>query len=347
MTFTMERDAGIISLIKALGYKNNECLGKCTCDELPCPLLTWLVSEIRANCPDVPAHSIGGAVLVGELREVLKEMSCPQNEFASEHLSPSLMYKVTEFLVSELMAASMLMYKESHPEEAEQNCESRPKEQRKEEDFAVDSEGEDENISQAEEDQTNWKEINKELAELLQILGLDESSQLKDACAEVKSRLAAFPNGEVPEALLKMNVNSEQWNKIHEIKKALCKDYECRRKMMINRFHVTLQSFAWGERGQERKAVLSSMQSFEPSYKSSVSLAMLLAAREDQSRISPVKAGPSTDVHKVRMGDVPDRGGRPGEIEPPMPSFTSRREGGGSNRFKKSRREYSGKKKKK
>lgn len=122
--------------------------------------------------------------------------------------------------------------------------------------------------------------------------------------------------------------------------------------------------------------MLSSMPAFSPSLKSSVSIAKLLAAREDESRIKPVKAGPSTAVHKVLvtevlqlqcisvwwftqekiskrlflqvlMGSVPDRGGRPGEIEPPMPSFTGRREGGGSqHQQRKRRREYSGKKKK-
>ncbi|KAH0631534.1 hypothetical protein JD844_005901, partial [Phrynosoma platyrhinos] len=32
----------------------------------------------------------------------------------------------------------------------------------------------------------------------------------------------------------------------------------------------------------------------------------------------------------LMIGDVPDRGGRPGEIEPPMPVWEKRREGGGS-----------------
>lgn len=41
------------------------------------------------------AQSIGGAVLVGELRAVLKEMSCPQNALISEHLSPPLLNRVT------------------------------------------------------------------------------------------------------------------------------------------------------------------------------------------------------------------------------------------------------------
>ncbi|KAA0716439.1 Protein FAM98B [Triplophysa tibetana] len=342
----MERDAGIISLFKALGYKSSECLRKCKCDELPCPLLTWLVSEIKATCTDVPlpAQSIGGAVLVGELRAVLNEMSCPQNALTSEHLSPPLMYRITEFLVSELLAARMLMNRASHPEETEQNCELKVKDQRKEEHFTVDNEDEHQNISQAEY-KTNWKGVNKELTELFHSLGLKKCSQLSDACAEVESRLADFPDGKMPEGLLMTNLNSEQWKQLHEINKALCKDYECRRQMMIKRFDVTLQSFAWGEKGKERNEVLSSIQLFTPSPKSSVSIATLLAAREDQSRISPVKAGPSTAIHKMLMGDVPDRGGRPGEIEPPMPSFTSRRDGG--SQYKKRRPGSSGKKKNK
>ncbi|XP_043094221.1 protein FAM98B isoform X2 [Puntigrus tetrazona] len=340
----MERDTEIIGLIKALGYRSKACLKKCKCDELPCPLLTWLVSELRASCLKKPERRVGSAVLVGELREVLKEMSCPQKALTSEHLSPLLLLRVTEFLVSELAAARMLMCGESHPEDTEQSCESKGKEQRKRESLDMGNKDEHQDISPAQEDKTDWKEVNKDLAELFQTLGL-ETTQLSDACAEVETRLTSLPEGEVPGALLKTSLTSEQWKKINDINRALCKDYECRRQMMIKRFHVTLQSFTWGERGKERSALLSSMKKFTPSLESSVSVATLLATREDESRIRPVKAGPSTAVHKVLMGSVPDRGGRPGEIEPPMPSFTSRSEGGGSH-YRKRRREFSGKKKK-
>ncbi|XP_051976935.1 protein FAM98A-like [Xyrauchen texanus] len=343
----MERDIGTIASIKALGYKKSECLSKCTCDELPCPLLTWLVSELRASCPDVPARTIGGAVLVGELRQVLKEMSCPQNALTSENFSPLLLCRLTEYLVSELMAAHMLMYREVHPEDAEQKFESKGKEQRKWESLTMDSKDGHQEDSQVEEDITNWKEFTKNVGGLFHALGLEASSQISDACAEVESRVASLPEGVVPEPLLKTSLNSVQWKTINEIDKALRKDYECRRQMVIKRFYVTLQSFGWGERAQEHNAVLSSMPPFSPSFESSISIAKLLAAREDQSRILPVKAGPSTALHKVLMGSVPDRGGRPGEIEPPMPSFTSRREGASSHQYKKNRREYSGKKKKK
>lgn len=95
-------------------------------------------------------------------------------------------FQLTEFLVSELLAARMLMYRQSHPEETEQNCELKVKEQRKEENFTEDNEDEHPNMSQAEY-KTNWKEVNKELTELFQSLGLKKSSQLSDACAEVMS----------------------------------------------------------------------------------------------------------------------------------------------------------------
>lgn len=99
----------------------------------------------------------------------------------------------------------------------------------------------------------------------------------KSPFIQVKSQLAALPGGEVQEPLLKTNLNSTQWvyivfcnmtrllhdsspfmflqldcfqSELNVINRALCKDYEYRRQMMIKRFHVTLQSFAWGERGK-------------------------------------------------------------------------------------------------
>lgn len=102
---------------------------------------------------------------------------------------------------------------------------------------------------------------------------------------------------------------------------------------------------------QERRAALASVPplvSLTGGFQ--ISLSHLLAAREDQSINDTIKAGKSTPVYKVQpsaciykqiclclflykcycshqtlMGSVPDRGGRPGEIEPPMPSWGERR----------------------
>lgn len=34
-------------------YPGNSCVTRCTCDELPCPLLTWLANELRTVCPEL------------------------------------------------------------------------------------------------------------------------------------------------------------------------------------------------------------------------------------------------------------------------------------------------------
>ncbi|XP_060768235.1 protein FAM98B isoform X2 [Neoarius graeffei] len=332
----MEREFGTISALKAVGYHSDRCMTRCECDELPCPLLSWLVLELRKTCPELGGDS--GTILARELKEVLKVMLCPYDMLSTETLTPIHLKRITEFLVSELQAARMLKYKECNLESTEPLSES-GKEQRPRE-----SHPDMENETRLDD-----KEVMKELSELFQALDMDAASQLSDVHSQIESQLALLPEGKVQEPLLKTNLNSTQWRALNQINQALCKDYECRRQMMIKRFSVTLQSFAWGERGKERSALISTIPPFTSALESSVSAALLLAAREDQSCILPVTAGPSTAVHKVLMGSVPDRGGRPGEIEPPMPMFTQRSERGDGPRREKNkfkRREYSGKKKK-
>ncbi|XP_076867263.1 protein FAM98A isoform X2 [Brachyhypopomus gauderio] len=340
----MERDVSTITSLKDLGYNNSGCMRRCSCDELPCPLLSWLVSELRRCCPDVGGGRDGGAILAGELKDVLSVMFYPHGTLTNETLTPIHLYRITEFLVSELQAARVLRWKEGHPEDAEERSES-GKEQRKRE-FNIDVEEE----VQEEGGKNDEKEVMSELAQLFETLDMDPASKLGDVYTQVESRLESLPEGEVQEPLLKANLNSSQWTTLQMINRALCKDYECRRQMLLKRFHVTLQSFTWGERGKERSALLPAKPAFSVPLESSVSIALLLAAREDQAHLQPVRAGPSTAVHKVLMGSVPDRGGRPGEIEPPMPAFTRRSEGGAAGgrreKSKFQKREYAGKKKK-
>lgn len=88
-------------------------------------------------------------------------------------------------------------------------------------------------------------------------------------------RLARLPCGDMTNPLLNKSLSTEQWvccpacslyiicnsNNItalssfvllqmgvKKINKILSEDYHCRRQMMIKRFQVTLESFAWGEK---------------------------------------------------------------------------------------------------
>ncbi|XP_047450300.1 protein FAM98B [Mugil cephalus] len=344
----MERSVGVISAIKALGYPGGTCLTQCSCDELPCPMLTWLSAELRKLCPELrDSNGTGEVLLVGELRHLLSSMSSPLAALTSEVLGPSVLNKITEFLVSELQAAHMIQHKELHPEEKITGDESE-KEQRVEErhhdeaEFCQDFE---------DDDDRRKAEMQAEWVLVLRALDMDASSQFADVMSEVKSRLARLPSGDMMNPLLSTSPSAEQWMQVKKINQILLEDYQCRRQMIIKRFQVTLQSFAWGEKQKERSLVLATvppLSSFAGS--SRVSPSLLLAAREDQSFIDTVKPGKSTPVYKMLMGSVPDRGGRPGEIEPPMPVWEDRRakgnrwgRGGGHQHRQKSSKKKRGK----
>ncbi|KAI1903499.1 hypothetical protein AGOR_G00027820 [Albula goreensis] len=263
----MGRDAKIVSALKTLGYPSNTCVNVCVCQELPCPLVSWLVGELRGTCPEVHKGNRQGnvvsAVLGGELRALLEELHCPYTALSTETLTPELLNTATEFLVGELLAERILQYRKHHPEDTlrEDNTE---KEKREGEDRGVGLEGEGRGGDGAVWDKEGEADIREEIVQLFQVLSLGPSSQLSDAYTEVESRITLLPGGTVAEPLLKTTLNSEQWRKLEQITLALAKDYECRRDMMTKRFQVTLQSFEWGEKGPERSAALSSVQPLSP-----------------------------------------------------------------------------------
>ncbi|CAI9613308.1 unnamed protein product, partial [Staurois parvus] len=140
--------------------------------------------------------------------------------------------------------------------------------------------------------------------------------------------------------LLKTELRPEQWEMLQDLHWAMLREYECRMRMLITRFDVTVQSFHWSERAKVQGPSMNNV--FWPIRKaliteSFITIPHLLAAREDYSRIVHTCSASSCQktrcsIQKVLMtGNVPDRGGRPNEIEPPMPSWGERREGGGGH----------------
>ncbi|XP_077578911.1 protein FAM98C [Stigmatopora nigra] len=330
----MDRNAGVISLIKALGYMIDSCLSKCLCDELPCPLLNWLTSQLKSLCPEL--HDSTGkdsAVLVRELRNILSNLHSPFTGLDSEILEPTSLNKITDFLLSELLAAHIINYKELHSEDKPAGNDA-AKEQRVEEmtTFSPEQEG---NYAKNE----LWEaELQAEWLLVLHALNLDASSQYLDVLHKAELQVARLPGEVMTKPLLNTSLNTEQWIQLEKINRVLTHDYSCRQQMMVKRFQVSLESFAWGEKQKERSEAIASVPPFASiTVLSRVSLPLLLAAREDQSCIEPIKAGTSTNVYKKMMGHVPDRGGRPGEMEAPMPAWEKRRSdhGGGRQQWHK------------
>lgn len=199
----------------------------------------------------------------------------------------------------------------------------------------------------------------QELFLILQALGLPrpmsgtQASQiLRELHAKISELLPSLPPGSM-QPLLSYPLNAPQWKALESLSGSLADQYYCRRCLLLKRLDLTTSAFHWSDRakaqGKAMKAVLMPIREVL-SPESDVCIAHVLAARADLSRLVPAtskaaRQGTSCAINKVLMGEMPDRGGRPNELEAPMPSWQSRREDGGGG--KASRQRWGRKKKKK
>ena len=108
-------------------------------------------------------------------------------------------------------------------------------------------------------------------------------------------------------------------------------EYALRRTMLTTRLNATLQSFSWSERAKSMPKYVAeaiSTSSFNHSKFSHITAADVLAARKDllkQKKISsqPPDTRSSNPLTKIKVGRVPDRGGRPSEQAAPPPEMPS------------------------
>ncbi|XP_077709226.1 protein FAM98C isoform X3 [Canis aureus] len=168
---------------------------------------------------------------------------------------------------------------------------------------------------------------------------------------QISELLPSLPPGFL-QPLLSSPLDAPRWEALESLCQMLGDQYCSRRCLLLKRLDLTTSSFHWSDRaeaqGEAMKAVLIPIrEALTP--ESNVSIAHILAAREDLSRLIPatskaVRRGTCCAINKVLMGNVPDRGGRPNELEAPMPTWQSRREDGGG---RKAGRQSWGRKKKK
>ncbi|XP_063168024.1 protein FAM98C [Candoia aspera] len=299
-------------------------------------LCSWLVSELRTLCQleeDVsPTQGPEDAETFQiEISGLLSELHCPYPSLTTGDVLARLSTRdnclqLLYFLSSELLAARLQAWKR---------------------------------VQSAKQTDKNSEAL-QEFHHIGQALGLPEpgpASSVGQVMDDIGSQISEVISAQPPEhqrmaPLLKAPLTSEQWKALEDIHEVLRVEYQCRRRVMLTRFDVTVASFHWSERAKDRSLAMS--EAFQPLRQtlpedSQISLAHLLAAREDFSRIVKTSSGSlrnktSCAINKVLMtGSIPDRGGRPNEIEPPMPTWEKRREGGGGGQHWGKR----GKKKKK
>ncbi|XP_026867445.1 protein FAM98B isoform X1 [Electrophorus electricus] len=281
-------------------------------------MCAWLSTKLNHHC-DIGNQRSGTSDDpergMFELSKLLKEMSCPYKGLVSGLIKGELNkndhLKIILFLVSELQAAQIM-------------------------------------ASKTVTDRTVKKQITplQDLQAICKTLNLTKPDEQRPSELfssienQVNVLLKKFPERHVGKPVLKQSLTSEQWRHLEKINHVLSADYACRRRMLAKRLDVTVQSFSWTDRAKEKIDAMA--KAYQPkrhslTLKSSVSLAHLLAAREDICNMVKTSSGSSREkttcaVNRVLMGRVPDRGGRPSEIGPPppeMPPWQKRQDGGG------------------
>uniref|UniRef100_A0A8D0H3J4 Family with sequence similarity 98 member A n=1 Tax=Sphenodon punctatus TaxID=8508 RepID=A0A8D0H3J4_SPHPU len=275
-------------------------------------LCAWLVSELRLFCKleeNVQATNSPSEAeeFQLEVSGLLGEMNCPYTSLTSGDVTKRLLNQkncllLLTYLVSELEAARMLSVNAPPKKAQEGGC----------------------------------SEVFQELKGICISLGMSKPPAnitmfqfFSGIEKKLKETLAKVPPNHVGKPLLKKSLGPAHWEKIEAINQAIANEYEVRRKLLVKRLDVTVQSFGWSDRAKSQTEKLAKV--YQPkravlSTKSIISIAHLLAARQDLSKILRTSSGAIREksacaINKVLMGRVPDRGGRPNEIEPPPPEM--------------------------
>ncbi|XP_069008584.1 protein FAM98B [Embiotoca jacksoni] len=283
-------------------------------------LCRWLSSRLKPLCGlegGVTSGPDDSESLREEMSGLLAELHCPYGggvpegggaRSAKEHLQFLL------FLSSELQAAQIARSSQVSEKQQQQQQHTSPA----------------------------YRELRAicETLKLPEPRGQEAAGVLAQVQRKAEQLLEDLPDATVGDPALKKPLDGEQWAVLRSINAVLSSEYECRRKMLIKRLDVTVQSFGWSDRAKVKvdsmaKAYQPKRHALKP--QSSVDVARLLAAREDVCNVVKTSSGSSREkttcaVNKVLMGRVPDRGGRPSEIvapPPEMPPWQKRQGGGG------------------
>ncbi|XP_029962974.1 protein FAM98A isoform X1 [Salarias fasciatus] len=276
-------------------------------------LCAWIVSELRLYCTleenvhatNCPSEAESFQL---EMSGLLSELSCPyavltSGDIVQRFLSRTDCLLLLTFLVSELEASRMVLV-------------NRP--QRKA--------------------QEPGSPLFQELKGICMSLGMSKPPAnitmfqfFSGIEKKLKEALSRVPPNHVGDPLMAKPLGPVHMEKMEAINQSLVNEYEVRRKMLLKRLDVTVQSFGWSERAKKQQEKLAKV--YQPLRsalltKSKISVSHLLAARQDFSKILRTSSGRIREktacaINKVLMGRVPDRGGRPCEIEPPPPEMPS------------------------
>lgn len=133
----------------------------------------------------------------------------------------------------------------------------------------------------------------------------------------------------------KNSLKAEQWSKIDKIHSMLENEYNMRRKMLMTRLDVTIQSFKWSERIKGKELEINEKYSNKQQILEKLinenhrtDIIALLAARDklaiiEKTSSANVRKNTKSKLQRHIIGKVPDRGGRTLENQKPAPEMPS------------------------
>jgi hypothetical protein len=133
----------------------------------------------------------------------------------------------------------------------------------------------------------------------------------------------------------KNSLKADQWTKIDKIHAMLDEEYNMRRKMLMTRLDVTIQSFKWSERIKGKELEINEKYSNKQqilekliSDNHRTDIIALLAARDklaiiEKTSSANVRKNTKSKLQRHIIGKVPDRGGRTLENQKPAPEMPS------------------------
>ncbi|XP_059045734.1 protein FAM98A [Achroia grisella] len=249
-----------------------------------------------------------------ELSSFLKELGCPYKALVIGHMSSRLQSKedrllLLDYMISELMAARMVStIKPSKKKGSGMEI-----------------------VMQESPTAKDLKEIlislkfNKPPPNITpEMLFSKLEAKLKDTIQKEGDQLVGKP-------LYNKSITEKDWKKLETDYTEMFEEYRLRRETLITRLECTIQSFEWSDRLKSKKDDIQS--TYRPKrehlkVKPDVKLSDFLAARTtllqvEKTSSASVRKNTQSDVNKVIIGQVPDRGGRPNEQQPPPPEMPS------------------------
>ncbi|XP_028325069.1 protein FAM98A [Gouania willdenowi] len=276
-------------------------------------LCSWIISELRLYCTleenvhatSCPSEAAGFQL---EMSGLLSELVCPYSVLTSGDIVQRFLTRadcllLITFLVSELEASRMILVNKPQGKAQDQGS-----------------------------------PVFQELKMICMALGMSKPPAnitmfqfFTGIEKKLKEAMNRVPPEHVGEPLMKKSLGPVHLEQIEALNQALVNEYEVRRKMLLKRLDVTVQSFGWSDRAKTHSEKLAKV--YQPlrsalTTRSTICVSHLLAARLDFSKILRTSSGRIREktacaINKVLMGRVPDRGGRPCEIEPPPPEMPS------------------------